>query len=280
MASTSTDAPAPLTDAQLARVPGTLGRIARERAVDYAGAPVDAPATPVAAGRLEAALRGPGLALIAEVKRGSPSEGAIADLDPVAAATAYLRGGAAAVSVLTEPRHFGGALAHLAAVAGACEGPAMRKEFVVHPAQLREAAEAGSAAVLLIVAVLGARLGAYLGYARALGLDALVEVHDEEELDLALQAGARIVGVNNRDLATLTIDRATAPRLLRRARDAGFAGVTVAESGYDRPEDLADVVGLADAALVGTALARSGDLEAAVRRWRTVLDALMDGGAT
>ncbi len=280
MASTSTDGPAPLTDDVLARVPGTLGRIARERAVDYAGAPVDAPCTPVAAGRLEAALRGPGLALIAEVKRGSPSEGAIADLDPVAAATAYLRGGAAAVSVLTEPRHFGGDLAHLSEVAGATRVPAMRKEFVVHPAQLREAAEAGAAAVLLITAVLGARLGAYLAYADALGLDALVEVHDEQELDRALAAGARIVGVNNRDLATLRIDRATAPRLLRRAREAGFGGLAVAESGYDRPEDLADVVGLADAALVGTALARSGDLEAAVRRWRTVLDVDLGGGAT
>jgi indole-3-glycerol phosphate synthase len=264
-----------LTDGELARVPGTLGRIARERAADYAAAPLDAPCAPVASGRLEAALRGPGLALIAEVKRGSPSEGAIADLDPVATASAYLRGGAAALSVLTEPRHFGGELAHLAAVVRACDAPVMRKEFVVHPAQLREAAEVGAAAVLLIVAVLGERLGAYLGYADALGMDALVEVHDEAELELALAAGARIVGVNNRDLATLRIDRATAPRLLRRAREAGFGGVAVAESGYDRPEDLADVAGLADAALVGTALARIDDRRAAVRRWRTVLD----GGA-
>lgn len=277
MASTPTDAPAPapLTGAELAGVPGTLGRIARERAADYAALPVEAAGTRGVPGRFEAALRGSGLGLIAEVKRGSPSEGAIAELDPVEAARAYVRGGAAAVSVLTEPRHFGGALSHLAAVAGACDAPAMRKEFVVHPAQLREAAEVGAAAALLIAAVLGERLGAYLSYAAALGLDALVEVHDEAEADRAVEAGARILGVNNRDLATLRIDRTTAPRLLRRARSAGFAGVTVAESGYERPEDLADVADLADAALVGTALARSGDLEAAVRGWRAVLDGRM-----
>lgn len=281
-ASGSSDAsvPAPLPSSVLAGVPGTLGGIARERAADYASVPVEASvgrggahessrpgAGRPASGRFEDALSGPGLALIAEVKRGSPSQGSIADLDPVAAAQAYVRGGASALSVLTEPRHFGGRLDHLAAVAGGVDVPAMRKEFVVHPAQLREAADAGAAAALLIVAVLGDRLEDYLAYAHALGLDALVETHDEQEVEVALEAGARIVGVNNRDLATLDIDRATAPRLLRRAREAGFRGRLVAESGYERPEDLGEVADVADAVLVGTALARQDDLEAAVRRW-------------
>ena len=272
MASTPTEpvggrVPAPLDAAALADVPGVLGTIARERADDYADVPVPDPVAQARPrrGRLAAALRAPGLSVIAEIKRGSPSQGAIADLDPVAASLAYEAGGAAALSVLTEPRHFGGRLEHLRAVADASGLPAMRKEFVVHPAQLTEAADAGAAAALLIVAVVGPRLGAYLDYAHALGLDALVEVHDEDELDLALAAGSEIVGVNNRDLRTLAVDRGTAPRLLRRAREAGFGGVLVAESGYAAADDLAEVLGLADAALIGTSLAGSGDLTGALR---------------
>ncbi|MFN2323649.1 MAG: indole-3-glycerol phosphate synthase TrpC [Trueperaceae bacterium] len=273
-----TPVPAPLNDAELANVPGVLGRIARERADDYAAVlvpdPVADPVSPPVArraaetprrGRLTAALRAPGLSVIAEIKRGSPSQGSIADLDPVSAAGAYQAGGAAALSVLTEPRHFGGELQHLRDVAAASALPAMRKEFVVHPAQLSEAAQAGAAAALLIVAVVGPRLSEYLAYAHALGLDVLVEVHDEAELQLALAAGSEIVGVNNRDLRTLAVDRATAPRLLRRARDAGFGGVLVAESGYAGADDLTEVAGLADAALIGTALAGSGDLTGVLR---------------
>lgn len=261
----STEA-APRTAGRLADVPGVLGRIARERAADYADAPLGGEAPRAADGaRFEAALRAPSLAVIAEIKRGSPSAGAIADLDPVATAHAYARGGAAALSVLTEPRHFGGSLAHLRDVAAASPLPAMRKEFVVHPAQLHEAADAGASAVLLIAAVLGPELGAYLALADRLGLAALVEVHDEAETDAALDAGASVLGVNNRDLRTLEVDLATAPRLLRRARDAGFGGVAVAESGYRTPEDLAPVRDLADAVLVGTALARSGDPAGALR---------------
>jgi indole-3-glycerol phosphate synthase len=280
VASTSTDpasgatsgarTPAPLDAGDLDRVPGVLGRIARERAADYADTPL--PGAPTVAregpGRLMRALRAPGLQVIAEIKRGSPSQGPIADLDPVAAAEAYRRGGAAALSVLTERRHFGGELAHLRAVAAAVPLPALRKEFIVHPAQVAEAAEVGAAAVLLIAAVLGERLAAYLAFARACGLDALVEVHDEDELRRALAAGAEVLGVNNRDLRSLEVDRGTAPRLLRLARDLGFRGATVAESGYARAEDLDGVLGLADAALIGTALAGSGDLEGALRRLR------------
>jgi indole-3-glycerol phosphate synthase len=252
-----------------------LGRIARERAADYAGVPVPVPPPSGAgagSGRLAGALAAPGLAIVAEVKRGSPSAGTLADLDPVEAADAYRRGGAAALSVLTEPRHFGGDLAHLRAVAAAVPLPAMRKEFVVHPAQVVEAARAGAAAVLLIAAVLGERLAAYRAWAAAWGLDALVEVHDEAELEAALAAGTEILGVNNRDLRSLEVDLATAPRLLRVAREAGFGGATVAESGYARGEQLTGLAGLADGVLIGSALAGSGDLEGALRRLRSEME--------
>ncbi len=213
------------------------------------------------------------LRVIAEVKRSSPSQGAIARLDPVQAARQYVAGGASALSVLTEPRHFGGELAHLAAVAEDRRTwqrhvPLLRKDFTVHPEQLLEASEAGADAVLLIVAVLGDESGGFLAAAHDLGLAALVEVHDERELDLALGTGAEVIGVNNRDLTTLRVDLGTAPRLLARARDAGFGGVLVAESGYRTRADLTSVEGLADAVLVGTSLAGSGDLTGALSSLR------------
>ncbi|WP_272976614.1 indole-3-glycerol phosphate synthase TrpC [Deinococcus geothermalis] len=251
------------------RVPGVLGRIVRERAADYADANTDlGPARP-RAGRFRAALARPHLALIAEVKRASPSEGAIAPLDPARAARAYAAGGAAAISVLTEPRHFDGNREALQAVVGAVEVPVLRKDFVVHPAMLREAADWGAAAALLMVSVLGEAVGAYLDMAHHLGLDALVEVHDERELEVALASGAQIIGVNNRDLTTLATNLAVSPRLIRRAREAGFGGVLVAESGYRTPADLESVRDLADAVLVGTSLAASGDLTRAARELMT-----------
>ncbi|MBB5235287.1 indole-3-glycerol phosphate synthase TrpC [Deinococcus budaensis] len=246
-------------------VPGVLGRIVRERAADYAGADPGPGAARERSGRFRAALAGGDLALIAEVKRASPSQGAIAPLDPAGAARAYQAGGAAALSVLTEPRHFGGSPEALRAVVAAVSLPVLRKDFVVHPAMLREAAEWGASAALLMVSVLGAATGAYLEVAHRLGLDALVEVHDEAELEIALAAGAGIIGVNNRDLRSLEIDLGVSPRLIRRAREAGFTGLLVAESGYRTPAELADVRGLADAVLVGSSLAGSGDLEAATR---------------
>ncbi|MBB5378200.1 indole-3-glycerol phosphate synthase [Deinococcus metalli] len=249
----------------LESVPGVLGRIVAERAADYADVSADVgPARP-AARRFEAALAGPGLALIAEVKRASPSQGAIALLDPAQAARAYEVGGAAAISCLTEPRHFDGNAQALLDVVAAVDVPVLRKDFVVHPAMLREAAEWGASAALLMVSVLHDATGAYLETAHTLGLDALVEVHSERELDIALECGARIIGVNNRDLTTLHIDLNVSPRLIRRARDAGFAGVLVAESGYRTPADLDTVRELADAVLVGTSLAGSGDLTRAAR---------------
>ena len=292
---TAPNLPAPVSFEALSDVPGVLGRIARERSKAYEGALISSPphaalshaapshvAPPHAAPShlapprpsFAAALGRGELALIAEVKRSSPSQGKIADLQPLEAALAYSRGGAAALSILTEPRHFGGALAHLREVAGAVALPLLRKDFTVHPAQVREAREAGASAVLLIVAVLGAATKTYLEYARSLGLDALVEVHDEAELMTALDAGADIIGVNNRDLRTLQVDLANAPRLIRIARAQGFGGVSVAESGYREAVELKTLQGVADAVLVGTSLAGSGDLAAAVARLREGLDAV------
>ena len=271
--------PAPLTEAEAARVPGTLGRITAERVAAYRDTSFqDASLPNLSAGPARpgfaAALRSPGLHIIAEVKRRSPSLGAIADLEPGAAARAYAAGGAACLSVLTEPNHFGGELGHLHTVAEAVPLPLLRKDFTVHPAQLLEAKAGGASAVLLIVAALQEHTASYLTLARELGLDALVEVHDEGELELALSINADLIGVNNRDLKTLHIDLATAPRLMKRARDAGFSGLLVAESGYSRAIELSSVQELADAVLVGGSVAGSGDLESAVQRFRTELDAL------
>lgn len=264
--------PAPVATS---RAPGVLGRIVEERIRAYAREDGSTSETTRGPGwserpRFAAALARPGLQVIAEVKRSSPSQGDIRPIDPVHAALAYRAGGAAALSVLTEPNHFGGALEHLAQVAHAMadgEGerlPVLRKDFVVHPRQVDEAAEAGASAVLLIAAVLGPELRAYLDYVQAQGLEALVEIHDEAELDLALDAGSRVVGVNNRDLRTLDIDLQTAPRLIRAARERGFEGVLVAESGYRNAEDIEPVRDLADAVLVGTSLIGQPDLAAAV----------------
>ncbi len=267
MSTDGTGVPAPLAEPQLASIPGVLGTIARERAQDYAGR--DLPSgqpDPNANRTFYEALSQPGLAFICEVKRSSPSQGEIRQLDPVDTATAYRRGGAAAVSVLTEPRHFGGSLSDLEAVTRTVGLPAMRKEFVVHPAQLAEAVEAGAQAALLMVSVLGERTAEYVAYARTLGIETLVEVHNEPELEVALAAAAPIIGVNNRDLTSLDVDRSTAPALIKLARERGYDGLLVAESGYAQPSDLTSILGLADAILVGTALARAGNPEEALAR--------------
>ncbi|HEY8534868.1 MAG TPA: indole-3-glycerol phosphate synthase TrpC [Vicinamibacterales bacterium] len=184
-----------------------------------------------------AALDQPGLRVIAECKRRSPSRGVLcAEYDPVAIARRYAEAGAAAISVLTEPTFFDGALEHLAAVRAAVDLPLLRKDFIVDPYQLLEARAAGADAVLLIVAALDDRtLRALQHDAQALGLDALVEVHDEQELDRALAAGATLVGVNNRNLRTLAVDVGASERLAPRLpRDV----VGVAESGLRTHEDL------------------------------------------
>lgn len=272
--------PQALTEVEAAAVPGVLGRIAAERVAAYRDvAEPSGDLLDVAERESFAdALRAPGVGIIAEVKRKSPSLGRVADLDPLTAAKAYEGGGAAALSILTEPNHFGGDLAHLEEVAAAVVLPLLRKDFTVHPAQLLEAKRAGASAVLLIVAVLKDYTEGYLTLAKTLGLDALVEVHDERELDTALASGAELIGVNNRDLTTLSIDLETAPRLMARARNAGFTGVLVAESGYTRAYELGSVHGLADAVLVGSSVSGALDLAAAVRELRLGLDGLGSDG--
>jgi indole-3-glycerol phosphate synthase len=258
--------PEPLHPDEVEEVSGVLSRIALGRLADYQDV-VSSIDTERSSGRpsFYAALARPGLGVIAEIKRASPSQGIIASLDPLRAAEAYAAGGAAAISVLTEPRHFNGSVGHLERVARKIDLPLLCKDFTVHPAQLPEAKRAGASAVLLIVALLGERLGAYVEFASSLGLDALVEVHDEQELSLAIEVGASIVGVNNRDLRTLDIDLKTAPLLITQARKRGYRGLLVAESGYRTSRELKGLRGLADAVLVGTSLAGSGDLEASLR---------------
>lgn len=216
---------------------------------------------------LGSALSGPSLAVIAEIKRRSPSAGGIdEDLDPSEQARAYVAGGAAAVSVLTEPEFFSGSLDDLRAVRTVVDVPVLRKDFVVDPIQIWEARAAGADAVLLIVAILGDRLATCLDTAAEAGVEALVEVHTEEEAAIAVAADADIVGVNNRDLATFTTNLAVAERL----RPAlGGSRVTVAESGIAAPADAARMrrAGF-DAVLVGEALVRSADPAALVRSLR------------
>jgi len=212
-------------------------------------------------GDLAAALspRGGPVRIVAEVKRASPSAGAIAaGLDAVAQARRYAEAGAAAISVLTDGPGFGGSLDDLAAVRAAVATPLLRKDFLLDRYQLLEARLAGADAVLLIVAALSdPSLRRLLEEASALGLAALVEVHEERELDRAIAAGARLVGVNNRDLRTFAVDLAQSERLLPRL-PPGVKGV--AESGVRTAADArrlraAGAVNL----LVGEALVRAAD---------------------
>jgi indole-3-glycerol phosphate synthase len=225
--------------------------------------------------RVVASLRGAlehgdGTRVIAEIKRKSPSKGEIRrEFDPVAIARAYAEAGAAAISVLTDEVYFGGSLAVLEAVRAATRVPLLRKDFVVDPYQIDEARVAGADAVLLIVGALtAAELAAFAKHAATLGLEALVEVHDEAELDLALASGAALIGINNRDLRTFRTDLAVTERLAPRA--AGRACV-VAESGIFGP---ADVERLARAGargyLVGESLMREPDVGRALRRLRGI----------
>lgn len=219
----------------------------------------------------ETALReAPGLAVIAEVKRASPSKGALADIpDPATLAAAYASGGATAISVLTEPRRFSGSLDDLAAVRARVDTPVLRKDFLVTPYQVTEARAWGADLVLLIVAALPQReLVALKDQAEALGMTVLVEVHDEAETRRAVDAGARVVGVNARDLRTLEIDRTTFARLRPLIPDDL---VTVAESGVRDVDDVrAYAAAGARAVLVGEALVTGGDPAAAVAAFSAV----------
>jgi indole-3-glycerol phosphate synthase len=203
--------------------------------------------------------------VIAEVKRRSPSAGVIrAALDPVAHARAYAAGGAVAISVLTEEAHFGGSLADLEAVAASVALPVLRKDFLLDEVQLLEARAAGAAGVLLIARVLSpGRLRDLTRAAQSLGLAVLVEVHGAGELASACAAGATLIGVNSRDLDDFTVDLARAEALLRRVPAELIA---VAESGIATRADVTRLAAAgADHVLVGTALSRLGDPQAAVR---------------
>jgi anthranilate phosphoribosyltransferase len=218
---------------------------------------------------LSAALRGSrhpgvGLAVIAEVKRRSPSLGPLRpDADAGDIAQGYARAGAAAISVLTDGPYFGGKLSDLAAVRARVGVPALRKDFLIHPIQLEEARGWGADAALLIVAMLGeAKLRDMLRAAEQLGLEALVEVHDADELRVALNAEARIIGVNARDLKTLQIHPEAALGLIRAIPDGVLR---VAESGLSTRDDLRRAADAgADAVLIGTALMRAPDPGAAL----------------
>ncbi len=211
-----------------------------------------------------AALTGPDLSVIAEIKRASPSRGSIdADLDPAALAAEYERGGASAVSVLTEPRFFQGSPDDLRLVRATVAVPVLRKDFILDPVQIWEARACGADAVLLIVAALDEQaLAGLLAETRLAGMEALVEVHDAGEVDVAGAAGARVIGVNNRDLSTFEVDLATAERL---APLLGEDVVTVAESGIRDRADAARMRAAGyDAVLVGESLVRAGDARALV----------------
>ena len=211
------------------------------------------------------ALVAPGISLIAEHKRRSPSAGPIReDLQLSDVVGAYVAGGASALSVLTEESHFGGSLDDLREARSLTDLPIIRKDFIVDSYQLLEAAEAGADAVLLIIAALEpAELHELAGRAGALGLDVLVEVHDEEELEVALESGAELIGINNRDLRTFEVDLQRTFDLLA---EIPAGKVVVAESGISTHEQVASLedVGV-DAILVGEALMRSDHLEQAVR---------------
>ena len=212
------------------------------------------------------AFRAPGVSVIAEVKRSSPSKGALAPIDdPAALAGQYAAGGAAAISVLTEQRRFGGSLDDLRAVRTVVDVPLLRKDFIVTPYQLWEARAAGADLALLIVAALTQpELHALLEVTGEVGLTALVEVHDEDEAARAVAAGATLVGVNARNLKTLEVDPGTFARLAPALPDDV---VTVAESGVRSPEDVSSYAAAgADVVLVGEALVTGADPRDAVQQ--------------
>lgn len=201
-----------------------------------------------------------GASVIAEIKRQSPSKGLIReDFDAVAIALAYAAAGAACISVLTDQHFFGGSLDDLARVREAVDTPLLRKDFVIDAYQIDEARVRGADAVLLIVAALNADLLKRLhDHACSLGLDVLVEVHDEDELDHALAIGGNLIGVNNRDLRTFDIDLATTERLASRISDPDI--VLIAESGIENVEDVARLERAGAAGfLVGESLMRQSD---------------------
>ena len=255
---------------------GTLGRIvaeARDRAATLRARQPELSRLAAAVGaspRLSRALRGLTVSVVAEVKRRSPSKGWINPaMSAVDQARAYERGGAAAISVLTEPDHFGGSVDDLIAIRDAVALPILKKDFHVEPIQLLEAKALGASAALLIARALSPTTFAeMIDEANQLQLEVLVEVRDEEELSRALDAGAAMIGINNRNLETLVIDATTAERLLGLLPQSIVA---IAESGVATRADVERVAGAgADAVLVGSAVSAASDPAAAVRELSTV----------
>lgn len=219
----------------------------------------------------EKALQRPGLSLICECKKASPSKGLISpDFPYLQIAKEYETAGADCISVLTEPRWFLGSDGYLREIASSVSIPCLRKDFTVDEYMIYEAKVLGAGAVLLICALLtGRQLQEYIGICDRLGLSALVEAHDEGEVQAALQAGARVIGVNNRNLKDFSVDTENSRRLRERIpRDVSF----VSESGVSGAEDVAKLRELgADAVLIGEALMRAPDKRAKLRELRGVL---------
>ncbi len=243
--------PASILDEIVAQVRADVA--AREREIPLETIRKRAEAAPPARDAYNVLRRG-GVGVIAEIKRRSPSAGLLAEIpDPAALAMEYEAGGARCISVLTEPRRFGGSLQDLAAVRAAVDVPVLRKDFVVSAYQVHEARAYGADLVLLIVAALEQKVLVGLRERiESLGMTALVEVHDEEEADRALEAGARVIGVNARNLRTMEVDRSVFERVA-----AGLPGdvIKVAESGIRGPHDLIRYAAAgADAVLVGETL--------------------------
>lgn len=215
-------------------------------------------------------LQKPGLSIIAEVKRASPSKGDLSDIqDPVALASKYANAGAQAISVLTDEKYFKGTLSDMQKVSQslcAKDVAVLRKDFIVDSYQVAEGVAAGASAVLLIVAVLGERLASFISLCKLLEIDALVEVHDETECNIAINASAEIIGINNRNLKTFEVNTDTAFAIIKNIPEGV---VTVAESGVKDP-NLAQQYYQAgfDAVLVGEMLVTSGDPGQLIKKMR------------
>ncbi|MBI2704120.1 MAG: indole-3-glycerol phosphate synthase TrpC [Actinobacteria bacterium] len=241
------------------------GRSVERLATEAAGM---APARSFTAALKAAVDGGDRLAVISEVKRRSPSKGDLAaDLDAAALARSYAAGGAACLSVLTDEVYFGGSVADLQAVRGACALPVLRKDFTVSAADVCDARLMGADCVLLIAAALDdAELGSFHDLARDIGLEVLVEIHDEAELARAVSIGATLIGVNQRDLVTFEVDAARAARI---APQMPSGVVRVAESGIGGPADAARLAAAGyHAVLVGESLVTRGDPAASVKALR------------
>ena len=218
----------------------------------------------------EKALKSPGLSVVAEIKRRSPSAGSIGEiLDPSKLASLYAEGGAAAISVLTDRPSFGGSIEDLKAVRESCPLPILRKDFTIDPIQIAEAVDAGASAILIIVAAVFEKTKELVLEAHRMGVEAFVEVTNAEELKIALNAGARIIGVNNRDLKTFKVNTKTALQLKERMPTEI---VSVAASGMKNTDDTKRVREAGyDAVLIGQTLVEAADPRDLIAKIRSAL---------